>query len=308
MAAKVGTRKPSEKKKANLTVIDGGEGKPAASIPAAGRTVTAKDNQSPEDKQRAKDAAEAAQLISFLSKLGEEGREVAAAKAVLDEKRAAMTETFRLAKAAGFERQELGDLLKDMGTRAKDLVAKELRRRRLRSFAGLPVGEEQLALVLSDSPTEAKDEVFWRSEGYQAGMRGDDAVPNHEHKMPPRFNQIWLEGYHDGQAVIARSMAMVKDLQENGGGLHANANSETAGADDGIPEGYKIQADETGTAFETVDPNEEVFGKPHATRASAIAACRADAEEIARQKAKAAEVQAEEAPQAPAEPEIEDEV
>lgn len=309
MAPRVGSRKPSSRKPA-LSVVGGADAPSTAAAAATGkggdgRTLSPKDNQSAEDKQRAKDAAEQAQLLSYLSKLGEEGRAVAAAKAVLDEKRAAMTETFRLAKAAGFDRGELNDLLKDIGTRSKDLVAKEIRRRKLRQMANLPTGEEQLGLFGGDSPSEVKDAAFWGAEGYQAYLRGEEASPPRD-RMPARFDQDWLKGWNAGQTAVAMSMQMVKDLEKNGGGAHANANNPDAPADDSRPAGYRVE--KVGDGYITVDPKDEEFGKPHATEEAAWRACRNDAETIARQnaaveKAQAkAKAEAEPAPAAPAAP------
>jgi hypothetical protein len=299
MAPRVGSRKPSSRKP-SLSVVDGGAAPSAADTVAKGgdgRTLTPKDNQTPEDKQRAKDAAEQAQLLSYLSKLGEQGRTVAARKAELDAARAEMTETFRLAKAAGFDRQELNDLLKDIGTRSKDLVAKEIRRRKLRQMANLPTGEEQLGLFGGDSPSEVKDAAFWRAEGYQAYLRGEEASPPRD-RMAARFDQDWLKGWNDGQTAVAMSMQMVKELEANGGGAHANANDPSAGADDSRPAGYKVERADTGEGFITIDAKDEAFGPVHATEEAAWRACRNDAETIARQNAAVEKARAAEAAQA----------
>lgn len=311
MAAKVGSRAPRTKNKPALTVVDGGgDASVQAKVPAAGREVTTSHNAPKPDKH----AAEQAQLISYMSKLGEQKREVDKRRAILKEAQDEMTETFRLAKAAGFERQELNALLKDVGTRSKDLVQAEIRRRRHREWLGLPVGEEQLSMFGEATPSEARDEMLWFAEGYACVMRGDDLTAPSE--MAPRFLQKFLEGGHAAQTVIASSMAMAADLAKNGGGANANANDPNGLADDSRPAGYKVEKE--GDAWVTIDPKEEQFGGPHATEEAAWRACRNDAETIARQQeaarkaqavedearanAERAEMDAEEALTAPAEP------
>lgn len=161
------------------------------------------------NNREAVEAAEAAQLLSFTSRLREQQKKTAEKKAVFDGEKANETEIFNLAKAAGFMRKELQELLDDSavsGQRRK-LAESEARRARFRKILGLPVAgfEEQ-----KDLPEEVRDEMDWESDGYRAGIRADEPKPPSE--CSPRFHKAWLKGYHNGQKRNAEALTMADAL------------------------------------------------------------------------------------------------
>lgn len=161
------------------------------------------------NNREAVEAAEAAQLLSFTSRLREQQKKTAEKKAEFDAEKANETEIFNLAKAAGFLRKELQELLDDTavsGQRRK-LAESEARRARFRKILGLPVAgyEEQ-----QDLPEEVRDEMDWESDGYRAGIRADEPKPPPE--CSPRFHKAWLKGYHNGQTRNAEALTAVATI------------------------------------------------------------------------------------------------
>ncbi len=144
---------------------------------------------------------EEAQMLSALAKIRLQKIETAKAKAVFDGEKAKETELFRLAKAAGFERGELEDMIADAGKDGHELDEAEERRTRLRGYAGLPAGHARNLTKEMDMDREPRDAAWWESEGYRSAIRGAEAkAPEH---CPPEFHQSFLQGWHNGSSRTA---------------------------------------------------------------------------------------------------------
>ena len=72
------------------------------------------------------------------------------------------------------------------------------RTQRLARWLGMPIGT-QLSLLDGPDRTPATDKA--RADGKRAGLAGLDCNPPFAANLPQA--QFWLEGYHDGQAVLA---------------------------------------------------------------------------------------------------------
>lgn len=186
----------------------GGRSRGAAKPAAAGEAGDGRP-LSTDDNRKAVEEAERAQLISALSTIKAQKVKTAEAKKKYDEERDAETELFRRAKVAGFERAELSELLTDSGARTKDLLAAEVRRKRLRQHAGLPTTDDAQPDLLDRQPQEAKDELAWRLDGYRAGLLAKSPTPPSD--CPTRFHPVFTAGWHDGDAINKSSAEAVKN-------------------------------------------------------------------------------------------------
>jgi hypothetical protein len=78
---------------------------------------------------------------------------------------------------------------------------------------GLPVAVPQGELKFDSD--EARDEAYWRDQGYQAGIRGDAATPPDE--CPPAFHQTWLNRRADGAEYSAWGKSEAGAKPDQGG-------------------------------------------------------------------------------------------
>lgn len=160
---------------------------------------------------------EEAQLLSALAKIRLQKIETAKKKAEFDAEKDKENELFRLAKAAGFSRKELEEMLDDAGKDGHELDEAEERRTRLRGYAGLPAGHAQRQQRL-ELEKEPRDAAWWESEGYRAAIRGAEAkAPEH---CPPEFHQAFLTGWHNGAKRTAwaeEQVGLAQPAFEQGG-------------------------------------------------------------------------------------------
>lgn len=186
--------------------------------------------------------AERAQLISFMGRLGAAQANSKAAKEEYDGVRGEETKIFRLAKAAGFERQELQSYLNDMQARTKNLVEAERRRRRHRETLGLPVGDDQLDMF-AKAPSEERDRMAWKADGYRAGLQNEECKAPDD--IQARFVTDWTASWHDGhKSRLAAIEAALHEGAPPGDGAAASAANEAD--DDGFeapPEELAQQVD-----------------------------------------------------------------
>lgn len=175
-----------------------GQPPPSAGTRTDGSTFSQGDNS------RALKEAQQAQLLSYIAKLRAQQIPIDEAKAVLAEAKAQYDETMRLAGVAGFKKFELKELLEDLGAKRRDLSDQEQRRTEFRNWLGLPAGksDEQLDLE-ARMPATARDEAFWRGDGYTAGLRGDVCKPPTDTGV---HAQAWMEEWGRGQAKLAMSL------------------------------------------------------------------------------------------------------
>lgn len=148
------------------------------------------------DNLRAKEEAERVQLISYVNRLTAQNQDVEAAKVVFDAAKKARTNTFNLAKAAGFPRGELEDRMKEMQRPVFENVEKEVRVSRHRRWLGCITDEQRAMFTGDETPQSVKDEYHWRSEGYKAGLMGlARAAPD---KCPAEHVQAFLKAHESG--------------------------------------------------------------------------------------------------------------
>lgn len=158
------------------------------------------------DNERAKDEAESIQLISYVSKLQGYDQQIAEHMEVVSGLREERGSVVNLAKAAGFKKYELQDIIDDLKKPRTDLAKREERRAKLRSYYGLPAGKAEQHEM---TPETVKDETFWRAAGYTGGLNGEMAdIPG----AAGVHGQAWMAGYHDGQA--RRIMALSPDKNQ----------------------------------------------------------------------------------------------
>lgn len=194
-------REAAAKPKSNVTQLKAGKG-------GDGRVLT------PGDNKKAAEAAEEAQLLSYLAVLRKQAKVVEDAKIVLDAAKEEMNATFGTAKNAGFQRKELAELLADTKVKGqrKNIEEAERRRNRFRRYCGLPVGDSETQQDLeSRLPETKKDEFDWEADGYRAGVAGDEPTPTKD-CVKAGYDQAWLKGYHNGQARNAWALSEAKGL------------------------------------------------------------------------------------------------
>lgn len=154
--------------------------------------------------------AERVQLLSFVHKIIAQKREVKKAKEIHDGEKAKETELFRLAKIASprFLRERLERYIGKLtgGARSRDIAEDARVDRLFEGWLSIPTGEEQLSLFSETSPIEVRDEAFWKAEGYLAYQRGELCSPPKD--CPERHAQIWMKGWHDGEAATVWAMKM----------------------------------------------------------------------------------------------------
>lgn len=95
--------------------------------------------------------------------------------------------------------------IKDMMACADDKKVKAQieRHMRLATWMGVPIGF-QVDMFADRRPIEDK----WADEGKTAGMSGDTCQP--PHSLPPSGQQIWIEAWHGGQAILAAAFGKKK--------------------------------------------------------------------------------------------------
>lgn len=205
----------------------------APRLPRGGKTPPPPKDAKPGDNAAAMLRAEEAQFLSFLARIRPKLAEKAIIKTQLDEKAAEITEIFRLAKAAGFERKELQGILDDLGAKKANHPEKEARRVRFRRWVGLPVGESDE--LKASTPDEVKDAMWWEAEGYRAGIRADEPKP--PEGCSPRMDQAWMKGYHNGQTRNAWALSEANPTLSAGGGVRERAAEDFAADNPALPEG-----------------------------------------------------------------------
>lgn len=195
MAGRIGG-KSRGKSKTPDNVVDLKTGQAAASD----RKVSTEDNLTPEQKQAKADEADKVALLSVLGQLRLLQVEIDKAAVPFKAAKDAYTQKMRDAKASGFLRYELEELLKDTSDdeSTRSLTDKEMRRARLREFCGLPVGDRGVQEKLALLPTMERDKAYWRTEGKRLGLAGHTAKP--EPGMAQEFHNTFMEGWHEGQA------------------------------------------------------------------------------------------------------------
>lgn len=87
-------------------------------------------------------------------------------------------------------------------TKRTDLNAIERERAICSEAMGLPVGEQE-SLDFDTLPEGAKGGVYWRAEGYRAGVAGEAHDPVAA-GVPPESIKDYGDGWNDGQAVVGR--------------------------------------------------------------------------------------------------------
>lgn len=95
--------------------------------------------------------------------------------------------------------------IKDMMACADDKKVKAQieRHMRLAQWMGVPIGF-QVDMFADRRPIEDK----WADEGKTAGMSGDNCQP--PHSLPPSGQQVWIEAWHGGQAILASAFGKKK--------------------------------------------------------------------------------------------------
>lgn len=140
--------------------------------------------------------AERVALITYISKLTAQQAEIDKAKAPFDAAKKAMTQTFRLAKAAGFLRKDLERRLEEMSQSSADIAQEAVREAKHRKWLGI-LDEENTELILSDkAPQEVKDAAHWSGAGYRDGLRMK--VREAPKECHARFLQDYLKGHDKG--------------------------------------------------------------------------------------------------------------
>ena len=137
---------------------------------------------------------EEAVFLSHLNKLRIQQAKAAIKKAEYDAERNVLTDMFREAKTDGFTRKELASILADGAASRRDLTAEEERRAQLRTWAGLPAGQQADLFGL---PSPAQDEVFAEETGRTMGLRGED--PKRPEAIAPMHESAFMKGWHAGQ-------------------------------------------------------------------------------------------------------------
>lgn len=79
------------------------------------------------------------------------------------------------------------------------------RKHKVARWMGLPVGSEPSFFEATDR-RQAIDVAY--DSGKSAGMIGDTCQPPHDPSVPQY--QRWIEGWHDGQAIIASAFEKIK--------------------------------------------------------------------------------------------------
>jgi hypothetical protein len=132
---------------------------------------------------------------------------VETARGPFDEARNELTEQFAQAKAdlgKDYSRKYLTGLIEDVKTSTRDLTKAEERRFEDRTDLALPVFGAQTDMFDgkgASMPDEAKDEVYWTTEGFRAGFRVEGNTPPKE--CPPRFHQAYMKGHEKGLIAAA---------------------------------------------------------------------------------------------------------
>jgi hypothetical protein len=79
---------------------------------------------------------------------------------------------------------------------------------RLLRWLGLPVGEQ--GTLFPTDLTPAVDKA--RADGKRAGFKGETCSPPHDPSVPQ--HAAWIEGWHDGQAVLVQTKLRPMPVQE----------------------------------------------------------------------------------------------
>lgn len=150
---------------------------------------------------------EEAVFLSHLNKLRIQQAKAAIKKAEYDAERNVLTDMFREAKTDGFTRKELVAILTDGAASRRDLTAEEDRRAVLRTWAGLPAGQQADLFGL---PSPAQDELFAEDTGRSMGLRGEDPVK--PEAIAPMHETSFLKGWHEGQARLLNQIGTTEAI------------------------------------------------------------------------------------------------
>lgn len=215
MAEKITGKAPGGRKGKGGTVTQL-PGTKRAGTGGDGRVLTSVDNLSPEEQaeaaakqQKAREEAEAIQLMSVVSQVKAQDVKVEAAAAKLKVEKDALNGIFLNAKAASplFTRQRIRELVDDSKPEVRRNIAEnEAVRARFRRVMGLPVGlSEQERELEARLPQVERDGQFWRAAGYTAGLAGHDRDAPKE-CVAAGHDNLFDEGWKDGQGALGRAM------------------------------------------------------------------------------------------------------
>lgn len=146
--------------------------------------------------QAAEEEAQRLQLQSIVIQVEKADEAVEKTKAPFDAAKKARNTIFRLAKAAGFMRQEIEARMEEMKAPTHENIAKAQREAKYRNWLGIVTPEQQDMFASTTTPAEVKDEAHWRAEGYKAGLRG--LIAEAPEGCGARFVQPFLEGHESG--------------------------------------------------------------------------------------------------------------
>lgn len=177
-----------------------------------GRPLTPQDNITPAERQKAKEEAEAMQLLSIVAAVKKHDAAIATAKIPYDAAKEERRGTLLTAKKMGFHAYEIEELVKDgkAGER-KNVTEAEARRHRFRKIMGLPVGLSETEQELGERlPDAERDGQFWQNAGYADGVTGIQADPPTACISAGHGNR-YDKGYKDGQTILGLALAKPKE-------------------------------------------------------------------------------------------------
>lgn len=127
---------------------------------------------------------------------------VETARGPLTEAQNALTAQVNQAKGElgkGYTREKLLEYAKKTKTSTRDLDAEEAQRFEDHVDLSIPVYGQQPDMFDgkgASMPEEAKDEVYWTTEGFRTGLRADGNTPPTD--CSPRFHQAFMKGHESG--------------------------------------------------------------------------------------------------------------
>ena len=92
---------------------------------------------------------------------------------------------------------------------------------RVLRWLGLPIGQQgELFSAVDLTPAVEKA----RADGKRAGLKGETCSPPHDPSVPQ--HAAWIEGWHDGQAVLVQTKMRPMPVQEQNKAGDAGAHAE----------------------------------------------------------------------------------
>lgn len=196
----------------------GGRRRPTGklSIPTAGQgDVSTKHNEpSAEEKKRAQQAAEEAQLRSYMAAFLPMQTKIEKIAAELKAAKDEMADTMTIAAQSlrGTTKAEIKQLIKESRMPRKDLQEVADRMARYRRALALPTEmSPDMIEKLNATPVEVRDELYWEAEGYARGIRGEGGgAPD---GMEARFGPHFSTGWDNAQARRAADLTAIAALK-----------------------------------------------------------------------------------------------